>query len=47
MERLQESNRLLTMELEEKRDLIEKINSLYQNIPQLLQVDHPSLTEPN
>jgi hypothetical protein len=38
VERLQESNRVLTMELEEKRGLIEKINSLYKNIPQLLQV---------
>ena len=43
VERLQESNRVLTMELEEKRGLIEKINSLYKNIPQLLQVTWPPL----
>lgn len=35
---------MLTMELEEKRGLIEKINSLYKNIPQLLQVTSLSLS---
>ncbi len=37
VERLAENNRVLILELEEKRALIEKINALYRNIPALLQ----------